>query len=237
MFLGKTVMSRSVVPALLLLAALAFAGSAFAHAIGGADAAFVAAADGVDFAPFAYLGAKHMVTGYDHLLFLAGVIFYLRSLRHIILFASLFSLGHSVTLLTGVLLNISVSSYLVDAVIGLSVSYKALDNLGGLSAVGIRIDNRLAVGGFGLVHGFGLATKLQDLGLQGDGLTLNLIAFNIGVEIGQLLALSAIVLFMTIWRSGPFFTRLAIPANLCLFSAGLVLFGYQMVGYFVEGNA
>jgi hypothetical protein len=224
----------------LVFAALAFALIAppvFAHAIGGTDAAFVAATRGPDPLPFMYLGAKHMVTGYDHLLFLVGVIFFLYRLRDVLLYVTLFSLGHSTTLLLGVLLDLGVSSHLVDMVIGLSVSYKAFENLGGFRKIGFEIDNRIAVGGFGLVHGLGLATKLQDLGLNPEGLVINLVSFNIGVEIGQLVALSLILIAMTFWRMTKSFGRLAIAANALLFLAGIVLAGEQLSGYFLAGDA
>jgi hypothetical protein len=224
----------------LAFAALALALIAppvFAHAIGGTDAAFVAATRGPDPLPFMYLGAKHMVTGYDHLLFLVGVIFFLYRLKDVLIYVTLFSVGHSTTLILGVLFDFGVSSYLVDMIIGLSVSYKAFENLGGFRKLGFEIDNRIAVGGFGLVHGLGLATKLQALGLNQDGLVVNLISFNIGVEIGQLIALSIILIAMTFWRTTKSFGRLAIAANALLFVAGIVLAGEQLAGYFLAGDA
>ena len=224
----------------ILLAVLALAliaPPAFAHAIGGTDAAFVAATRGADPFPFLYLGAKHMVTGYDHLLFLLGVIFFLYRLKDILLYVTLFSLGHSTTLLLGVIFDLGFSSHLVDMVIGLSVSYKAFENLGGFRRIGFEIDNRIAVGGFGLVHGLGLATKLQALGLNPDGLIPNLISFNIGVEIGQLIALSLILVVMTFWRTTKSFGRYAVAANALLFLAGIVLAGEQLAGYFLVGDA
>lgn len=223
------------------LACLAFAAllapSAFAHAIGGTDAAFVAGTVGADPFPFLYLGAKHMVTGYDHLLFLVGVIFFLYRLKDVLLYVTLFSVGHSTTLLLGVIFDFGVSSHLVDMVIGLSVSYKAFENLGGFRKLGFEPDNRVAVGGFGLVHGLGLATKLQALGLNPDGLIPNLIAFNVGVEIGQLIALSLILIVMTFWRTTRSFGRYAMAANALLFLAGVVLAGEQLAGYFLAGDA
>ena len=224
----------------ILLAVLAIAliaPPAFAHAIGGTDAAFVAATRGADPFPFLYLGAKHMVTGYDHLLFLVGVIFFLYRLKDVLLYVTLFSLGHSTTLLLGVIFDLGFSSHLVDMVIGLSVSYKAFENLGGFRRIGFEIDNRIAVGGFGLVHGLGLATKLQALGLNPDGLIPNLISFNIGVEIGQLIALSLILVVMTFWRTTKSFGRYAVAANALLFLAGIVLAGEQLAGYFLVGDA
>jgi hypothetical protein len=224
---------------LTVLAALALliAPPALAHAIGGSDAAFVAATRGPDPFPFLYLGAKHMVTGYDHLLFLAGVIFFLYRLKDVLLYVTLFSLGHSTTLLLGVLLNVHISSHLVDMVIGLSVAYKAFENLGGFRRLGFEPDTRVAVGAFGLVHGLGLATKLQALGLNPDGLLVNLVSFNVGVEIGQLIALSVILAAMTLWRTTKSFGRLAIAANALLFLAGIVLAGEQLAGYFLVGDA
>lgn len=209
---------------------------ALAHDIGGPDAAFVAATRGADPFPFLYLGAKHMVTGYDHLLFLVGVIFFLFRLRQIALYVSLFSLGHSITLLAGVFFDLHVDSHLVDAVIGLSVAYKAFDNLGGFRTVfGVQPDTRAAVLGFGLIHGFGLATKLQALDLNRDGLFANLLAFNVGVELGQLLALSLILIAMTVWRRTPAFAPTAAAANIFLMLAGFVLAGQQLAGYAYAG--
>jgi hypothetical protein len=216
-----------------LIAALLIPGLALAHGIGGKDAAFVAATRGADILPFVYLGAKHMVTGYDHLLFILGVIFFLYRAKHVALYVTLFSLGHSITLLTGVLAKIHVNPYLVDAVIGLSVAYKAFDNLSGFKTLfGWSPDNRVMVGAFGLVHGFGLATKLQALKLSPQGLVPNMIAFNVGVELGQLLALGAILILMTAWRRTPGFARQAVAANVLILCAGFLLMEYQLAGYF-----
>jgi hypothetical protein len=231
--------SRAVQTARLGLGAslaVALAAPAWAHNIGGADAAFVAAAKGPDPLPFIYLGAKHMVTGYDHLLFLTGVIFFLFGLRQIALYVSAFSLGHSVTLLAGVFFKLQVDSHLVDAAIGLSVAYKAFDNLGGFRTLfGLQPDARAAVFGFGLIHGFGLATKLQALKLNDNGLLANLVSFNIGVELGQIVALSLILLAMTLWRRTRAFAPTAAGANGLLMLAGFVLTGQQLAGYAYGG--
>jgi hypothetical protein len=232
----RTHVRRLVAGALLASAAAVVATAAAAHNIGGTDAAFVAAARGPDPVPFAYLGAKHMVTGYDHLLFLVGVIFFLFRLRQIALYVSLFSLGHSITLLAGVFFDLHVDPRLVDAVIGLSVAYKAFDNLGGFRTLfGVQPDPRAAVLGFGLIHGFGLATKLQALELNREGLLANLVSFNIGVEIGQFLALALILTAMTLWRRTPAFRPTAAGANILLMLAGFVLAGQQLAGYFLDG--
>jgi hypothetical protein len=231
-------MGRSVRIAGIAVAVLAFAWAtaALAHNIGGTDAAFVAATRGPDPIPFAYLGAKHMVTGYDHLLFLVGVIFFLFRLRQIALYVSLFSLGHSLTLLAGVFFDLHVDPHLVDAVIGLSVAYKAFENLGGFRTLfGVQPDTRAAVFGFGLIHGFGLATKLQALNLNPEGLLVNLVSFNVGVEIGQVLALTLILAAMTLWRRTPMFERTAAGANVLLLLAGFVLAGEQLAGYIFGG--
>jgi hypothetical protein len=214
---------------LLLLAALPVVG--MAHGVSGHDAGFVASVEGVHFGPFLYLGAKHMVTGYDHLAFLAGVIFLLYRLRDVALYASLFALGHTITLLGAVLAGWQVDAHLVDAVIGLSVVYKGFENVGGFRTLGWAPDPRAAVLGFGLVHGLGLATKVQDLQPSPDGLAANLIGFNIGVELGQLAALSVMVLLFALWRGTRGFDRGIVPANTVLMVAGFLLFGYQLAGY------
>jgi hypothetical protein len=204
---------------------------ALAHGVSSRDASFVAAVQGVNFGPFAYLGAKHMVTGYDHLAFLAGVIFLLYRLRDVALYASLFALGHSITLLGAVLLGYQANPFIVDAIIGLSVVYKGFENIDGFGRLGWKLDPRAAVLGFGLVHGLGLATKLQELHLSRDGLATNLVAFNLGVEIGQLAALSVMVLLFALWRSTRSFQPAIFPANVLLMAAGFTLFGYQLAGY------
>lgn len=176
-----------------------------------------------------------MVTGYDHLLFLIAVLFFLYKPRDILLYVSLFTLGHSITLLFGVLGNIQVSSYLIDAIIGLSVVYKGFDNLGGFKHFSLTpAVPKIAVFLFGLFHGLGLATKLQELQLTEDGLLVNLIAFNVGVELGQFTALAFILLFINFWRKHSSFNRFAIMTNTALMSAGFVLIGYQLTGYFIR---
>lgn len=223
-----------------LLAVLIFfiidgaAAQALAHGVAEGDKGYIQETSGIVFWPFVYLGAKHMVTGYDHLLFLFGVIFFLYRLKDISIYVTMFAIGHSTTLLLGVLTNISVSSYLVDAIIGLSVVYKALDNLGAFQRwFGFQPNTKVATLVFGLFHGFGLATKLQDFQLSPDGLLVNLVAFNIGVEIGQLLALGAILIVMGFWRRSESFFKHAYLANVVLMTLGFILTGYQLVGYFV----
>ncbi len=206
--------------------------NALAHGVDDSTREFLLQNTGAQFIPFLYIGAKHMVTGYDHLLFLVGVIFFLYRTRDVLLYVSLFTLGHSITLLFGVLSGIQLDAYLIDAIIGLSVFYKGFDNLGGFQRlVGCTPNTKLAVLIFGLFHGFGLATKLQELQLSSDGLLSNLIAFNLGVEIGQFSALAIILIVISYWRKRASFNRFATLTNTLLMSAGLMLIGYQLTGY------
>ncbi len=206
----------------------------FAHGVDSSTQSFLENSEGIQIMPFMYIGAKHMVTGYDHLLFLVGVIFFLFKTRDILLYVSIFTLGHSLTLMTGVLFNISVNAYLIDAIIGLSVVYKAFDNLGGFKRVlGYSPNAKAAIGLFGLFHGLGLATKIQDFNLGEEGLLENLIAFNVGVEIGQFLALAIILLLFTLWRRFDSFRTFSNSANTLLMAAGFVLIGMQLTGYFL----
>ena len=223
--------------ALAALVLLLLSGAALAHGVAQGDQGYIEQTSGPQVGAFLYLGAKHMVTGYDHLLFLFGVIFFLYRMKHVATYVTLFAVGHSTTLLAGVLMGTSISSYLVDAIIGLSVVYKALDNMGAYQRwFGIQPNTKAAVLIFGFFHGFGLATKLQQFSLSPDGLLINLISFNVGVEIGQLLALGAILIAMSYWRRTKSFSRHAFTANAVLMTAGFVLFGYQLAGYFlVEG--
>ena len=216
----------------VLLALFVGAAGAWAHGVSGGDAEYLKNISGVQFFPLMYLGAKHMVTGYDHLLFLAGVIFFLYRLKEVALYVTLFAIGHSSTLLLGVLTGLHVNPFLIDAIIGLSVVYKALDNMDAFRTLfGWQPNAKLAVLLFGFFHGFGLATKLQELNLARDGLVPNMLAFNVGVEIGQLLALSAILLVMNYWRRTTSFVRHAYSANVVLLTAGFVLTGLQLTGY------
>ncbi len=181
-----------------------------------------------------YIGAKHMLTGYDHLLFLVGVIFFLFTVRDVLLYVSLFTLGHSLTLCLGVLTRFQVNPYLIDAIIALSIVYKAFDNLGGFQRLlGFQPDTRWAVMIFGLFHGLGLATKLLELTPPETGLWKNLLAFNVGVELGQILALSFILILLGFWRRHSSYFRFAAITNTLLMSSGLILFAYQLTGYYL----
>jgi hypothetical protein len=217
---------------LAVLVGVVFQDVALAHGVTGRDAAFVQSIKGPAVGPFMYLGAKHMVTGYDHLLFLVGVIFFLYRLKDVLLYVSLFTIGHSTTLLLGVLGNIHANAYIIDVIIGVSVVYKAFENMGGFDRLGFRPNTRAAVTVFGLFHGFGLATKLQEFTLSQNGLVTNILSFNVGVEIGQMLALTAVLIVISCWRTRPGFLRHSFAANTVIMTAGFMLVGYQLAGYF-----
>jgi hypothetical protein len=219
----------------VLAAALIWPESLLAHGVSNRDAAFVQVVQGPAIGPFLYLGAKHMVTGYDHLLFLVGVIFFLYRGKDVVQYVSLFTIGHSLTLLVGVLGGVRANPYIVDAIIGLSVVYKAFENMGGFRQVfGFQPDTRAAVLIFGLFHGFGLATKLQDFELAQNGLVTNIVSFNVGVEIGQVLALTAVLIGLSYWRTREGYLRHAFVTNAALMAGGFMLLGYQLVGYVVN---
>lgn len=221
---------------ILLIALAAFgAGAAHAHAVAEGDKGYIQEITGVHLVPFLYLGAKHMVTGYDHILFLLGVIFFLYRMKDIGIYVSLFAIGHSSTMLAGVYFDFGINSYIIDAIIGLSVVYKALDNMGAYQRwFGFQPDTKAATLIFGFFHGFGLASKIIDYDISPDGLLPNLLAFNVGVEVGQLLALGAILIAMGYWRRTTSFLKHAYTANMMMMAAGFMLMGYQIVGYFVS---
>jgi len=230
-------MTRTTVIRIAIVALLVGAGGAqlSAHGVSGKDAVFLQGLDGRAIGPLLYLGAKHMVTGYDHLLFLVGVIFFLYRVKDVVQYVSLFTLGHSITLLAGVLGGIHANPFLIDAVIGFSVVYKAFENMDGFRRVlGFQPNTKIAVLVLGLFHGFGLATKLQEFALSQNGLVANIVSFNVGVEIGQGLALIGILIALTYWRMRPGFLQHAFATNALVMSAGFLLVGYQLSGYFLS---
>lgn len=227
--------TRQLLPILTSVFLLLLTNPAFAHGVAEGDKGYIQEISGINIIPFLYLGAKHMITGYDHILFLFGVIFFLYRNKDVWLYVSLFAIGHSTTMLLGVYFDIGISGYLIDAIIGFSVVYKALDNLGAFRQwFGIQPNTKVATLIFGLFHGFGLATKIQEYELAKDGLLPNLLAFNVGVEIGQVLALSMILIIMGFWRKSRVFLSQAYTANVAMMSAGFLLIGFQLTGYFVN---
>lgn len=219
--------------ALVLLATLLFsAASALAHNVTAGDAGYIQEIWGVKIIPFIYLGAKHMVTGYDHILFLLGVVFFLYKMKDVAIYVSLFAIGHSVTMLLGVWYGWGINAYIIDAIIGLSVVYKALDNLGAYQKwFGVQPNTKAATLIFGLFHGTGLATKILEYQIPEDGLLANLLAFNVGVEVGQILALAVILIVMGYWRRSPDFMKQATVANLIMMVLGVWLTAQQIAGY------
>jgi hypothetical protein len=225
---------RSVTAALAVAVIVALATDVSAHGVAGKDALFLQSLDRRAIGPLMYLGAKHMVTGYDHLAFLFGVVFFLYRLRDVVAYVSLFTLGHSVTLLAGVLGGVHANAYIVDAIIGVSVVYKAFDNIDGFRGFfGIQPNAKAAVLLFGLFHGFGLATKLQEFALSPNGLVGNIVSFNIGVEIGQAIALTGVFAILVVLRRQRHFERVTLAANGALMACGLALVAYQLTGYFL----
>ncbi len=219
----------------LMAILLAVIPEAFAHGVTEGDKGYIQESSGRMIIPFIYLGAKHMVTGYDHLLFLFGVIFFLYRLKDVSIYVTLFAVGHSVTLLSGVLMEISVSAYLIDAIIGFSIVYKALDNMNAFKSwFGFQPSTKIATLIFGLFHGFGLATKILEYKISEDGLIANLFAFNFGVELGQLMGLAIILLLISFWRRSGSFNRHAYNANVLLMAGGFIFVGYQMTGFFIN---
>jgi len=209
--------------------------TAIAHGVDEGTKQFLTDNEGVALIPFLYIGAKHMVTGYDHLLFLVGVLFFLYRSKDVLIYVSFFTLGHSVTLMLGVWNDIQVNTYLIDAIIGLSIVYKGFDNLGGFKRLlGFQPNTKAAVLIFGLFHGFGLATKLQEFEFGREGLLQNLIAFNIGVELGQLFALTFVLIFLSFWRRYQSYLKFSTVSNTLLMSSGIMLTMFQLYGYFAN---
>lgn len=230
---SKPSLYRVLLPLLMLAGCLlVFTENVLAHAVTQGDKGYIQEITGIKIIPFIYLGAKHMVTGYDHILFLFGVIFFLYGLKQIAGYVTLFAIGHSTTMLAGVYFDFGINSYIIDAIIGFSIVYKALDNLGAFPLwFGYQPDTRAATLIFGFLHGFGLASKIIEYEISADGLIPNLLAFSVGVEIGQLLALAAILLFMRHWRATAHFARQAYSANVIMMAAGFSLMGFQIAGF------
>ncbi|SCY21256.1 HupE / UreJ protein [Nonlabens sp. Hel1_33_55] len=181
---------------------------------------------------YIYVGAKHMLTGYDHLLFLAGVVFYLKGFKDIVKFITVFTIGHSITLIGATYLGIKADEHLIDAVIALSVLYKGFENLKGFERLNMKSPNLLImVFLFGLIHGFGLSTRLQSFETGKEDFLAKIVSFNIGVELGQVIALIPIVFLITLWQKKKSYGSFYKAANAYLIIAGIGLFVYQAYGY------
>lgn len=222
---------------LIMSALLLLNGVAYAHGISAEDKQ--AMLDGGNLR-YIWLGATHMLTGYDHLLFLFGVVFFLKTVKDIVKFVSIFTLGHSITLIFATFMGINANYYLIDAVIALSVIYKAFDNNKGFeNYLHIKSPNLLwMVLIFGLIHGFGLSTRLQQLPLGDDSfeMLMRIISFNIGVEVGQVLALIPMLFILAIWRNTKSFMQHSKVVNHALMFVGFMLFLMQLHGYLHTTN-
>ena len=214
----------------LVLVCLTASINIYAHGMSEADKAKALEAS---YWEYIELGATHMITGYDHLLFLFGVIFFITSFREIVRFITAFTIGHSITLIFATLYQIQANYYLVDAVIALTVIYKAFENLDGFKKyLNTSSPNLLwMVFGFGLIHGFGLSTRLQMLPLAEQGLVLRILSFNVGVEFGQIAALSIMLIFLSFWRKTDSFIRFSNASNVLLILAGFFLLNMQLHGF------
>lgn len=189
---------------------------------------------------YVYLGASHMLTGYDHLLFLFGVVFFLKNSKEVVKFVSVFTVGHCITLIFATFFKITINYFLIDAVIALSVMYKGFDNMGGFqSQFGMKSPNLLgAVFVFGLIHGFGLSTRLQQLPLGNDGLSMlgRILSFNVGVEFGQMAALIVMVSLLSAWRKRSTFEVFSRVSNYALVLTGLLLLIMQLHGHWHDSH-
>lgn len=188
---------------------------------------------------YMWIGITHMLSGYDHLAFVFGIIFFLTKFKDIVKYITAFTLGHSITLIFATFSVIQVNYFLIDAVIALSVCYIAFQNLDGFKKyLNIKAPNMMAmIFSFGLIHGLGLSTRLQQLPLSEDSLLMNIISFNVGIEIGQISALAVMLLLITAFRSSHAFKSFSKAANSFLIVAGGYLFLMQMHGYEHVANA
>lgn len=223
-------LKAAVVGVMLIVSMMASDSAAFAHGVSEEDQAAMEGGSNFD---FLVLGARHMVTGYDHLLFLFGVMFFLTRFGEIVKFITAFTAGHTITLIGATYAGIQANYFLVDAIIACTVMYKGFDNLDGFKKyIGVNPPNLLgAVFIFGLIHGFGLSTRLQQLPILGDGLFMRIISFNVGVELGQIAALSVMLAVLSLWRHTAAFKKFSGLANSGLIAAGCLLLLMQLHGY------
>lgn len=211
---------------LILIVIIAFPLVGMAHGVSSSDQGIL---DNGDLLSYIYVGAKHMLTGYDHLLFLAGVVFYLKGFKDILKFITVFTIGHCITLIGATYLEIRINEHFIDAVIALSVVYKGFENLGGFKRCNVKSPNLLLmVLIFGLIHGLGLSTRLQSFDVGNEQFLSKIISFNLGVELGQIIALIPIVFLISQWRKKESYQSFYKAANVYLLIAGVLLFAYQV---------
>ncbi len=224
---------------MLLLVAVFIASllSQVAYAHGMSEADKQAIVDGGNLL-YLWIGATHMLSGYDHLAFVFGIIFFLSKFRDIVKYVSAFTIGHSITLIYATFNGVQLNYFLIDAVIALSVCYIAFANIDGFRKyLNINPPNMmLMIVGLGLIHGFGLSTRLQELPLNADSLLLNIISFNVGIELGQISALALMLLLIAAWRKRNSFKAFSLIANYSLIMAGGLLFLMQMHDFSHDGD-
>jgi len=222
--------TAQIIYLLISLCCLLITSTVFAHGMSEADK--IAIAEGGNLR-YLWLGATHMLSGYDHLLFIFGIIFFLTNVKDIIKYITAFTLGHSITLIFATFNHIQMNYFLIDAIIGLSVCYIAFTNIDGFRKyLNIKPPNLLMmITLLGLIHGFGLSTRLQALPLSEDELLLNIISFNVGIELGQIAALTVMLLLLAGWRKASSFQVFSTLSNYALIFAGVFLFLMQMHGY------
>ncbi|WP_414728812.1 HupE/UreJ family protein [Zhongshania aliphaticivorans] len=226
-----TTMIRGRIYALIaILVAMLSSVSVLAHGMSEADKQRAIEAGLPD---YVLLGAGHMLTGYDHLLFLFGVVFFLSRFSDIVKFITAFTVGHSITLVFATLYFVQANYFLIDAVIALTVCYKGFENLDGFKRYfGVGSPNLMyMVFGFGLIHGFGLSTRLQQLPMGEGSIVMKILAFNVGVELGQIAALTVMLALLVGWRKTASFKRFSVMANTLLIIIGGMLFLHQLHGY------
>lgn len=215
---------------IIALAAMLVIGQAFGHGMSEEEKMSILEGGHLS---YMWLGATHMLSGYDHLLFVFGIVFFLTGFRDIVKYMTAFTVGHSVTLLYATFNAIQINYFLIDAVIGLSVSYIAFANIDGFKRfLDVKAPNLLVmITGLGLIHGLGLSTRLQQLPLNKDELFLNILSFNVGIELGQIFALAIMLLVLSRWRKAASFKPFSLISNYALIAAGVLLFLMQMHGY------
>jgi len=213
-------MKSKIALKLLVVALLLFmAHSAFAHGMSEAEKNAIIAGG---YLQYLWLGASHMLTGYDHLLFVFGFVFFLTTFWDVVKYVTAFTLGHSITLVSATLMGISVNYYLIDAVIALSVCYIGFENIGGFRKYFEKSPNLLlAIFLFGFTHGFGLSTRFQELPLGDDGILLKVLSFNLGIELGQISALCIMLVLLSKWRRTKSFLQISSVSNYGIIAAGV----------------
>ena len=205
--------------------------TAFAHAHGMSEAEKQTILQGGNL-HFLKIGATHMLTGYDHLLFIFGIVFFLTTFMDVVKAITAFTIGHSITLVTATLMGVTVNYFLIDAVIALSVCYIGYENIGGFRKFFEKSPNLIwAVFIFGLIHGLGLSTRLQQLPLGEEGIVWRILSFNLGIELGQIAALCLMVAVLFKWRHTKSFLQISSVSNNGLIYAGAFLFLMQIHGY------